>query len=79
MTVNNLTWLNYFGRKFLGTIRGVVLPVVVASNALSAPFYGYLLDSVLAAQQVWMLSAALFFIAGILLFLAPPPVLRKEL
>ena len=34
ITLNNMVWPNYYGREFIGAIRGIVLPVsVVASGA----------------------------------------------
>lgn len=74
ITVNNLVWPNYFGRKYLGSIRGVVFPVVVAANAFSAPLYGFLLDKVMPPAALWTISAALFTAGGLLLLTARPPM-----
>ncbi|MBF8299372.1 MAG: transporter, partial [Dehalococcoidia bacterium] len=79
VTVNNLIWPNYYGVKFLGTIRGLILPVIVASNAFSAPLYGYVLENVLSPSEVWAISGGLFAAAGGLLFMARPPVLKPVL
>jgi MFS family permease len=74
ITVNNVVWATFFGRRSLGSIQGVALPVTIAANAFSAPLYGFLLDRVLAPAQVWTLSAVLFLAAGLLLFAARAPV-----
>ena len=73
VTANNLIWPNYFGRRFLGTIRGIVLPVQVAASGLGAPLYGVLLDAGLPPTTLWMVSAVLFAAAGLFLFLSRPP------
>jgi MFS family permease len=73
ITANNLIWPNYFGRRFLGTIRGVVFPVQVAATSLGPPVYGFLLDTGLDPITLWMISTGLFAMAGFLLFMARPP------
>ncbi len=73
ITANNLIWPNYFGRRFLGTIRGVVFPVQVAATSLGPPVYGFLLDAGLDPITLWMISTGLFAMAGFLLFMARPP------
>jgi predicted MFS family arabinose efflux permease len=73
VTTNNLIWPNYFGPKFLGTIRGIVLPVQVAAAGMGAPIYGLMLDSGLDPITLWMISAGAFATAGLLLSQAKPP------
>lgn len=69
IAVNNLLWPSFYGRRFLGSIRGVVLTFTIAAGGLSAPVYGYLLDAGVAPRAVWLTSLALF-VAAALLFLA---------
>ena len=45
ITVRNIVWPNYFGRRYLGTIRGLIFPVSVGASAASAPIFAVLLDS----------------------------------
>ena len=73
VTANNLIWPNYFGRRYLGTIRGIVFPVQVAATGLGPPVYGFLLDAGLAPTTLWIVSTGLFATAGLLLFQAKPP------
>lgn len=73
ISMNNLVWANYFGRGSLGAIQGVVLPVSVIVNGLSAPFYGYLFDLGINPRAVWAFSLSLFVITGLLYFFARPP------
>jgi len=76
VTANNLIWPNYFGPRFLGTIRGIVLPVQVAATGMGAPIYGLLLDAGVAPTTLWMISTGIFATAGLLLSLAKPPKRR---
>ena len=73
ITFNNLIWPSYFGRRFLGTIRGITIPITVGATAFSAPMYGYLLDAGVAATTLWTVSLSIFAAFGVLLFLARPP------
>jgi sugar phosphate permease len=76
VTANNLIWPNYFGPRFLGTIRGIVLPIQVAATGMGAPIYGLILDAGLAPTTLWMISSGAFATAGFLLSQAKPPKRR---
>ncbi|PKN83049.1 MAG: hypothetical protein CVU47_00735 [Chloroflexi bacterium HGW-Chloroflexi-9] len=73
ITLNNLVWPNYFGRQFLGAIRGVVLPVSIAASGIGAPLYGYILDAGVDPRQLWVGSTAGFALSAVLVLLARPP------
>ena len=73
ITVNNLIWPNYFGRRFLGTIRGVSFPVLVGTAAVSTPIFAFLLDAAPEERLVWVVTLAAFAVSGLLLFVARPP------
>jgi sugar phosphate permease len=73
ITVNNIIWPNYYGVRFLGTIRGIVFPVSVATAAVSAPIYAALLDLAPDERYVWGITSAAFVLAGVLLLVARPP------
>jgi MFS family permease len=77
ITVNNVIWPEYFGRRFLGTIRGVVFPVSVATSAVSVPFFAVLLDLSPSPSYVWGFTLVAFVIAGLLLFCARKPELVR--
>jgi len=78
ITANNLVWPNYFGTKFLGTIRGMTLPVSVAAGGIGPPLYGFLLDSGVFPPLVFSLSFALLVGAALLFLLARPPVMGQR-
>ncbi len=68
-TVANVIWPNYFGRGHLGSIRGLIFPVVVGTAAISAPLFAVLLASALDPDLVWAIPLLAFTASG-LLFLA---------
>ncbi len=72
ITLNNMVWPNYYGREFIGAIRGIVLPVSVIASGAGAPLVGYLLDA-FPPQVVWTVSTATFWVAAVLVLLARPP------
>ena len=73
ITLNNLVWPNYYGRRYLGAIRGIVLPVSIAASGLGAPLYGLVLDAGIDPRQLWAIATAGFAIAAVLVLLARPP------
>jgi MFS family permease len=76
ITVNNVIWPDYFGRRFLGTIRGVVFPISVATSAISVPLFAIMLDLSPDARYVWAVSLVAFVLCGLLLLIAKRPRLR---
>ena len=71
--LNNLFFPNYFGRRHLGAIRGIVMPVSIVASGLGAPLFGYLLDAGFAASTVWEISFSFFAVAAALIFVSKPP------
>jgi sugar phosphate permease len=78
ITVANIVWPNYFGRRYLGTIRGMIFPVAVGASAISAPLFAVLLDSTDDAGWVWLVSLAGFVVYALLLIASKPPHLPAE-
>jgi hypothetical protein len=78
VTAMNLIWPNYFGRKFLGTISGITLPISIGASGLGAPLYGYLLDLGVTYTVLWAVSLVLLLAVGVLFFLAKPPKLEQS-
>lgn len=73
ITLNSMVWPNYFGREYVGAIRGIVLPVSIAASAAGAPLFGYLLDSGLAPATVWSIGCGGFALGATLVLFARPP------
>ncbi|HLF78571.1 MAG TPA: MFS transporter, partial [Dehalococcoidia bacterium] len=76
ITVNNVIWPDYFGRRFLGTIRGVVFPISVATSAISVPLFAGMLDLSPDPRYVWAVTLVAFVLTGCLLLIAKRPRLR---
>ena len=72
-------WPTYYGRAFIGAIRGIILPTTLAGQALGAPFAGYVFDAFGAYTAAFWTSAALIVTASLLLASASPPRLPARL
>jgi MFS family permease len=73
-TIAPVTYAVYFGRRSLGSIRGLVQPGVVAANAAGLLFAGVVYD--LAGgryQPAFAAFAVLFALGAVLALLAVPP------
>jgi hypothetical protein len=77
ITCNNLIWPDYYGRRFLGTLRGLVTPLQIIMTGVSAPLFGLILDSGVEPRLLWTLSLGLFATAGLMLFMSKPPRMKS--
>jgi MFS family permease len=66
-------WANYYGRTFLGAIRGVTLPFFLAAMAIGAPLTGYIYDYTGNYQMAWKLFIGVYFIGFLCMLAAKPP------
>ena len=73
MVVQGVIWAQYYGWRFVGTIRGVVLPVTVLAGGLGAPLAGALHDASGTYRMSWLIVLVLCAVAGGLIFSARPP------
>lgn len=73
IVVQIFIWAAYYGRSFVGSIRGVVLPTTLVANGLGAPAVGYLYDTTGNYLTAWGLLLGLCLAAGTVVFLARPP------
>jgi len=73
MVVQGVIWAQYYGWRFVGTIRGVVLPLIVLAGGLSAPLAGALRDASGSYRISWLAALVLCAVAGVLIFSARPP------
>ncbi len=73
VTVQNIIWPNYFGRQFVGTIRGIVFPISVVAAAASAPLFATLLDTFSEDRYVWIVTLVGFWSSALLLLSAKRP------
>ena len=71
--INTVIWANYFGRRRLGSIRGVASMCMVATAALGPLPFGYLFDTTGSYSLAILISLSLPIICSIAAFLAKPP------
>ena len=73
MMMNNFIWPDYYGRRFLGSIRGIVTPITLIGSGAGAPFAGYINDVTGSYNSIWIFMVFLLLIdAVIIVFLNPP-------
>lgn len=73
ITVSNVIWPNYFGRRYLGTIRGLIFPVAIGASAASAPLFAVMLDATENAAWVWWVTVGGFLLSTLLLLISRQP------
>ena len=68
-----LAWANYYGRQYLGTIRGVTLPIQIGGQALGPVIAGMVFDSTGGYYHAFVFFAAAVALASFLVLTAVPP------
>ena len=76
MIVHSYIFAAYYGRAFLGTIRGIVMPINLLSAGLGAPLVGYLHDYSGSYMLAWWTLLGIYGGTAALMLTALPP--RKE-
>ena len=74
MIVHSYIFAEYFGRTFLGSIRGIVLPVMLISAGIGAPMVGYIRDSTGSYVSSWWMILAFNLLAALIISNATKPV-----
>lgn len=73
MIVHTYIFAAYYGRAFLGSIRGIVMPVNLLSAGLGAPLVGYLHDYAGSYLPAWWTLLAIYGSCSALMLTALPP------
>ncbi len=76
MILHSYIFANYFGRAFLGSIRGIVMPVTLVAAGVGGPLSGYLRDASGSYVSSWWLIIGLCLGSAVLVASAKPPVLK---
>ncbi|HEU5463352.1 MAG TPA: MFS transporter [Candidatus Binatia bacterium] len=76
--LREVIWANFFGRRSLGTVRGLSLFFSHLFAAGGAPFFGFLHDRTGSYELSFILFAGALFTSAILILLARPPVKTTE-
>jgi MFS family permease len=77
MVVRELVWANYYGRTFLGTIRGVIMPANLISMAGGPLFAAWLRDITGDYQVPYTVFLIASVVGTVFIFLAKPPGKNK--
>ena len=73
MIVHTYIFAEYYGRAFLGTIRGIVMPINLLSAGLGAPLVGYLHDYAGSYLPAWWTLLFIYGSCSALMLTALPP------
>ena len=73
MIVHTYIFAAYYGRAFLGSIRGIVMPVNLLSAGLGAPLVGYLHDYAGSYLPAWWTLLVIYGSCSALMLTALPP------
>ena len=74
--LSSIAWANYFGRDFVGTIRGVLTPLTAGSVAVGPWLVGRGYDISGDYLEVFLALLVLFVLGAALILLAKPPSYR---
>ena len=68
-----LAWADYYGRQYLGSIRGVTLPVQITGQALGPIISGFMYDDTGSYQTPFIIFAISASLVALLVLNATPP------
>ena len=73
MIVHGYIFAAYYGRAFLGAIRGMVMPINLLSAGVGAPLVGYLHDYTGSYLAAWWTLLGIYGLSAALILTALPP------
>lgn len=73
MIVTGYIFAAYFGRDFLGAIRGITMPVLLVSAGISPPIVGYMFETTGSYHLAWWIMIILYGIAASLVITVRAP------
>lgn len=73
MVLHSFIFAHFFGREFLGSIRGIVTPAILASAGVGAPFIGYLRDLDGDYFRSWWILLVICVINALIMLTIKPP------
>ena len=71
--LQNFIWADYFGRKHVGSIRGLVTPINLVIGGIGAPIAGYVRDATGTYDTIWWAGVVLMILAALLLLFTGHP------
>lgn len=70
---NGVIWPNYYGRKYLGSIRGVAMTAMVVGSAFGPLPFGFAFDWFGGYQEILMASMVFPILGVFAALMSPPP------
>ncbi len=77
-TLIPIAWANYYGRSFLGTIRGALTPFSVFSSLAGPLFAAWAFDTLGSYESAFWVFTATLMLAAVAMFFATPPRQRPS-
>ncbi len=74
LLMQNNVWADYFGRRYIGSIRGSVMPFMLFFSGIGSPIAGYVFDATGSYNPMWRVSIGLMLFGAFLLVLTPKPI-----
>ena len=78
MVLPEILWANYFGRRSLGTVRGLGLLISQVLAAIGPPFFGFLFDVTRGYGLSFAIFGAALVTSAFLSLMLRPPAKRLE-
>ena len=75
LLLQNYIWPDYFGRQNVGSIRGIMMPVILLFASIGPPAAGYVFDLTGSYDRVWWVGVVLLVVAAGILLVSPRPQL----
>jgi MFS family permease len=76
MIVQSYIFAAYYGRAFLGAIRGIVMPITLLSAGIGGPLSGYLRDATGSYISSWWMILGVYLVSAGLMAITTPPKAR---
>lgn len=73
---NGVIWPSYFGRKYLGSIRGIAMTAMVIGSAFGPLPFGFAFDWFQGYREILLLSLLFPALGAVAALLSPPPSKR---
>ena len=73
MIVQTYIFAAFYGRAFLGAIRGIVFPVTLVASGVGAPVTGYMRDILGSYDQAWWMLLGLYLATAFIMATVSPP------
>ena len=73
MFLQNFIWADYFGREYVGSIRGISMPINLIVGGIGAPIAGYAHEWTGTYTTMWWIGVGLMAASALLLFATAAP------